>query len=66
VKNTYWIYITATNTTTGDEFLLHLGLRSLVYTSNPCTPFGCTDENFLYSDLSHRSLIPPPPPELPA
>jgi hypothetical protein len=54
VKNTYWIYVSATNTTSGEDFLLHLGLRSLVYTSGPCTPFGCRETNYIFSESSFR------------
>mmetsp|Transcript_13400 Transcript_13400/g.17355 ORF Transcript_13400/g.17355 Transcript_13400/m.17355 type:complete len:445 (-) Transcript_13400:132-1466(-) len=49
VLNTHWLVVFARNKTSGDEFTLHLGLRSLVHTHDPCTPFGCHEDSFLYS-----------------
>jgi hypothetical protein len=58
VLNTFWLVVYATNKTSGDEFTLHLGLRSLVHTHDPCTPFGCHEDSYLYSCSDHDACWP--------
>jgi hypothetical protein len=52
VKNTNWVYVETKNQDTGDVFISYLGLRSLVYESQPCDPLGCKDTSFDFLSTS--------------
>lgn len=49
VINTNWAYVEQTNDATGETSLIYVGLRSLVYVSQPCTTKGCTETSFRYA-----------------
>jgi hypothetical protein len=51
IKNTNWVSVSAKNTTSGDQFLVHIGLRALVYTHEPCNVFHCTRDVYEYGSV---------------
>eukprot|EP00615_Pteridomonas_danica_P008472 CAMPEP_0114339472 /NCGR_PEP_ID=MMETSP0101-20121206/7756_1 /TAXON_ID=38822 ORGANISM="Pteridomonas danica, Strain PT" /NCGR_SAMPLE_ID=MMETSP0101 /ASSEMBLY_ACC=CAM_ASM_000211 /LENGTH=378 /DNA_ID=CAMNT_0001472459 /DNA_START=170 /DNA_END=1306 /DNA_ORIENTATION=- len=54
VKNTHWVYVVAKDMSTDEYFTAHLGLRSLVYTSEPCTVLHCERKSYAYSIADHN------------
>lgn len=46
VKNTHWVYVEAKDTSLGEQFLVYVGLRSLVFVSEPCTVLQCERTSF--------------------
>ena len=37
--------------TSHEEFIVYVGLQSVVYEHSPCTPFGCTLDSYTYGDV---------------
>jgi hypothetical protein len=50
VKDTNWVFVETKNQATGQHFRSYLGLRSLVYESEPCDVLGCTEVSFEYKN----------------
>ena len=50
VQDVNWFKYRVTNTTSGEQYLVDVGLRSFVYTHNPCTPFGCARRSYVFSE----------------
>lgn len=53
IKNVNWVYVNAKNTTSGETFLVYVGLRSLVYEHEPCNVLQCVRDNYLYGEVDH-------------
>lgn len=48
VKTAYWSWMRVKDTDTNEKYTVHFGLRSLVYTTTPCTVDGCTETQYHY------------------
>ena len=50
VKKVRWAFVHGKNHDTGEVFVVYLGLRSLVYESEPCVPTHCTRKSYNFAE----------------
>ena len=56
LRNTYWFWLGVTNTTSGQQSAVFLGLSSMVYEFEPCKLYGSSSNNNFVNSCQERTL----------